>query len=132
MTWSSRPGVERQRVRARRPAARLCRYLENGIDVYEYRRHFTHLKMAVFDERWSIHGSTNLNYRSLEDDKDFELVVLRRRRTPARRTCSRACAMRTFRARSNHYAGESRGLARGSSHQDADPRTLLLIPRRML
>ena len=52
------------------------RYLECGIEVHEYQNHFNHLKMAVFDERWSIHGSTNLNCRSLEDDKDFELVVL--------------------------------------------------------
>lgn len=53
-----------------------ARYLEHGISVYEYQCHFTHLKLAVFDERWSIHGSTNGNFRSLEDDKDFELVVL--------------------------------------------------------
>jgi cardiolipin synthase len=52
------------------------RYLECGIAVYEYQNHFNHLKMAVFDGRYGIHGSTNLNYRSLEDDKDFELVVL--------------------------------------------------------
>lgn len=52
------------------------RYLECGIALYEYQNHFNHLKMAVFDERWSVHGSTNLNCRSLEDDKDFELVVL--------------------------------------------------------
>jgi len=52
------------------------RYLECGIEVHEYTNHFNHLKMAVFDERWSIHGSTSLNCRSLEDDKDFELVVL--------------------------------------------------------
>jgi cardiolipin synthase len=52
------------------------RYLACGIEVHEYQNHFNHLKMAVFDERWSIHGSTNLNCRSLEDDKDFELVVL--------------------------------------------------------
>ena len=44
--------------------------------MHEYQNHFDHLKMAVFDERWSIHRSTNLNCRSLEDDKDFELVVL--------------------------------------------------------
>ena len=44
--------------------------------MHEYQNHFNHLKMAVFDKRWSIHGSTNLNCRSLEDDKDFELVVL--------------------------------------------------------
>jgi cardiolipin synthase len=52
------------------------RYLAAGIRVYEYQGHFNHLKMAVFDERVSIHGSTNLNYRSLEDDKDFEMVVV--------------------------------------------------------
>lgn len=51
------------------------RLLAAGIEVYEYLNHFNHLKLAVFDERYSIHGSTNLNYRSLEDDKDFELVV---------------------------------------------------------
>jgi cardiolipin synthase len=51
------------------------RLLGAGIELYEYRNHFNHLKLAVFDERFSIHGSTNLNYRSLEDDKDFELVV---------------------------------------------------------
>ncbi len=50
--------------------------LEQGVNVHEYHNHFNHLKIAVFDERWSIHGSTNGNYRSLENDKDFELVVL--------------------------------------------------------
>jgi cardiolipin synthase len=52
------------------------RYLAAGIEVYEYLHHFTHLKVAVFDDRWSIHGSANLNFRSLDDDNDFELVVL--------------------------------------------------------
>jgi cardiolipin synthase len=53
-----------------------ARLLAASIDIYEYRHHFNHLKLAVFDERFAIHGSTNLNFRSLEDDKDFELVVL--------------------------------------------------------
>ena len=53
-----------------------ARYLKAGIEVWEYQHHFNHFKMAVFDERYSIHGSTNLNFRSLEPDKDFELVVL--------------------------------------------------------
>jgi len=47
-----------------------------GVELYEYRNHFNHFKLAVFDERRSIHGSTNLNFRSLERDRDFELVVL--------------------------------------------------------
>ncbi|MEO6951627.1 MAG: phosphatidylserine/phosphatidylglycerophosphate/cardiolipin synthase family protein [Polyangia bacterium] len=53
-----------------------ARYLACGIEVWEYQHHFNHFKIAVFDERYSIHGSTNLNFRSLEVDKDFELVVL--------------------------------------------------------
>lgn len=52
-----------------------ARLLAAGVEIYEYLNHFNHLKLAIFDERISIHGSTNLNYRSLEDDKDFELVV---------------------------------------------------------
>lgn len=52
------------------------RLLACGVEIHEYQHHFTHLKTAVFDERFSIHGSTNLNFRSLENDKDFELVVL--------------------------------------------------------
>ena len=51
------------------------RLLAYGVELYEYQNHFTHLKTAVFDGRFSIHGSTNLNFRSLENDKDFELVV---------------------------------------------------------
>lgn len=54
------------------------RLLRAGVEVYEYQRHFNHLKLAVFDEQLAIHGSANLNFRSLEDDKDFELVVLTR------------------------------------------------------
>ena len=43
-----------------------ARYLACGIEVWEYQHHFNHFKLAVFDERFSIHGSTNLNFRSLE------------------------------------------------------------------
>ncbi len=55
---------------------RYQRYLPVGINVFEYQNHFNHLKIATFDERYAIVGSANLNYRSLEDDRDFELVVL--------------------------------------------------------
>jgi hypothetical protein len=53
--------------------ASLAARIRESIDVDVL--HFNHLKLAVFDERVSIHGSTNLNFRSLEDDKDFELIV---------------------------------------------------------
>jgi cardiolipin synthase A/B len=51
-------------------------YLDAGIDVFEYQNHFNHLKLATFDQRWAIVGSANLNFRSMEDDKDFEACVL--------------------------------------------------------
>lgn len=55
---------------------RYQRYLHVGINVFEYQNHFNHLKLATFDGRYALVGSANLNYRSLEDDRDFELVVL--------------------------------------------------------
>lgn len=51
-------------------------YLDAGLEVFEYQNHFNHLKLATFDMRWVIAGSANLNFRSLEDDKDFEACVL--------------------------------------------------------
>jgi cardiolipin synthase A/B len=51
-------------------------YIDAGFEVFEYQNHFTHLKLATFDMRWAIVGSANLNFRSLEDDKDFEACVL--------------------------------------------------------
>lgn len=50
--------------------------LEAGVELFEYQNHFTHLKLASFDGRLALVGSANLNYRSLEDDKDFECCVL--------------------------------------------------------
>jgi phosphatidylserine/phosphatidylglycerophosphate/cardiolipin synthase-like enzyme len=51
-------------------------YIDAGLEVSEYQNHFSHLKLATFDMRWVIVGSANLNFRSLEDDKDFEACVL--------------------------------------------------------
>ena len=51
-------------------------YIDAGLEVFEYENHFNHLKLATFDTRWVIVGSANLNFRSLEDDKDFEACVL--------------------------------------------------------
>ncbi len=50
--------------------------LKAGIDLYEYVNHFTHMKVATFDSVWSIVGSANLNYRSMEWDRDFEVVLI--------------------------------------------------------
>jgi cardiolipin synthase len=51
-------------------------YIDAGLEVFEYQNHFNHLKLATFDMRWVIVGSANLNFRSLEDDRDFEACVL--------------------------------------------------------
>ncbi|MEO8900719.1 MAG: phosphatidylserine/phosphatidylglycerophosphate/cardiolipin synthase family protein [Polyangiaceae bacterium] len=51
-------------------------YLTAGIEVFEYQNHFNHLKLCTFDGRRALVGSANLNFRSLEDDKDFEACVL--------------------------------------------------------
>jgi cardiolipin synthase len=107
------------------------RYLEQGIAVYEYQRHFNHLKMAVFDERWSIHGSTNGNYRSLEDDQDFELVVLVDDEPLARDVLARVRDVDVARAKRIGPADLHGSLA-AFRMRHRDPRTLLLLSRRML
>lgn len=102
------------------------RYLEHGIEVYEYRCHFTHLKIAVFDERFSIHGSTNCNFRSLEDDKDFELVVCVEDEAFARHVLE---AVRDVDVRHSHK------IVREDINfriRHRDPRTLYLVSQRVL
>jgi cardiolipin synthase len=107
------------------------RYLELGIDVYEYRCHFTHLKMAVFDERFSIHGSTNCNFRSLEDDKDFELVVCVDDEPFARQVLEsvRDVDMRYSHKVTREDVGHTLS---GFRMRHRDPRTLYLISQRVL
>lgn len=108
------------------------RYVDAGIDVREYQGHFNHLKLAVFDERWSIHGSTNLNFRSLEDDKDFECVVLVDDAPFAKHLLE--TVRDVDQARAKRFGNEEirRTLAGRLRIQVRDPRTLLLVSRRML
>ncbi|GAC1363882.1 MAG: hypothetical protein NVSMB47_15560 [Polyangiales bacterium] len=108
-----------------------ARYLEAGIELHEYQNHFNHLKMAVFDERWSIHGSTNLNFRSLEDDKDFELVVLCDSVPLARDVLARVRDVDVRHSRRFTAEDLADGL-RGMRIKTRDPRTLLLISRKVL
>ncbi len=107
------------------------RYLECGIELYEYQNHFNHLKMAVFDERFSIHGSTNLNCRSLENDKDFELVVLVDDAPFARTVLSKVRDVdvpHSRRIAPEDLHGSIAGLRRRVRH----PWTLALLAKRML
>lgn len=107
------------------------RYLECGIEVHEYQNHFNHLKMAVFDERWSIHGSTNMNCRSLEDDKDFELVVLVEDEVFARSILSGVRDVDRRHSRRINY-GDLHGSMAALRRRIRDPRTRALLAKRML
>jgi cardiolipin synthase len=107
------------------------RYLEHDIAVYEYRNHFTHLKIAVIDGRYSIHGSTNGNFRSLEDDKDFELVVLVDDEPFAKHVLE---IVRNVDLRHSYKLTQealTKGLT-GFRMRHRDPRTLYLISQRVL
>jgi cardiolipin synthase A/B len=107
------------------------RYLACGIAVYEYQNHFNHLKMAVFDARFSIHGSANLNCRSLEDDKDFELVVCVDDERLAEWLIEH---VRDFDLRHARQIteGDLHGTFAGLRRRVRDPRTLALLAKRML
>jgi phosphatidylserine/phosphatidylglycerophosphate/cardiolipin synthase-like enzyme len=69
------PSVNDSALSADAQQYRYQRYIPAGINVYEYQNHFNHLKLATFDDAYAIVGSANLNYRSLEDDKDFEMII---------------------------------------------------------
>ena len=107
------------------------RYLACGIELHEYQNHFNHLKIAVFDGRYSIHGSTNLNCRSLEDDKDFELVVLIDDPPFARSVLERVRDVDVPHSR-RITAADLHGDFAGLRRRVRDPRTLLLLSKRML
>lgn len=109
-----------------------ARLLAASVEVYEYQRHFNHLKLAVFDERLAIHGSTNLNFRSLEDDKDFELVVLAEGRAFASRNLRQVRDVDLVHSRRiterDVHGWTSRALRIRTRH----PWTRLLVSRRVL
>ena len=106
-------------------------FVECGIAVYEYQNHFNHLKMAVFDGRWGVHGSTNLNCRSLEDDKDFELVVLVDDEPLAKWILAEVRDVDRWRSR---RIGEEdlHGTIAALRRRVRDPRTLALLAKRVL
>ena len=108
-----------------------ARYFRCGIRVHEYQNHFSHLKLAVFDQRWSIHGSTNLNYRSLEDDKDFELVILVDDAPFAREVLAQTRDIDLGNSREMTIKDLS-GSFVAWRRRFRDPRTLLLLSRHML
>jgi cardiolipin synthase A/B len=109
-----------------------ARLLAASVEVYEYQRHFNHLKLAVFDERLAIHGSTNLNFRSLEDDKDFELVVLTEGREFASRNLREVRDLDLGHARRITERDIQDWTLRALCIRVRHPWTLLLVSRRVL
>lgn len=49
--------------------------LEAGVKIYEYSHVFNHSKMGIFDDDYTIIGSTNLDYRSLYSDHQTLVFV---------------------------------------------------------
>ena len=50
-------------------------YQEAGVEVHEYVNHFTHAKVAVFDEQTALVGSYNFNNRSALLDFECSLLI---------------------------------------------------------
>ena len=51
------------------------RLVQAGIQVREYLRAMSHLKMALVDDWMAVHGSYNLNYRSAKKDLEMNAIV---------------------------------------------------------
>ena len=54
----------------------FARLLKSGVDIYTYRGEMLHAKTYVFDQRWSIVGSTNLDYQSLLYNDEGNIGIL--------------------------------------------------------
>jgi cardiolipin synthase len=54
----------------------FTRLLKSGIEIYTYRREMLHAKTYVFDQYWSIVGSTNLDYQSLIYNDEGNIGIL--------------------------------------------------------
>jgi cardiolipin synthase A/B len=54
----------------------FTRLLRSGIEIYTYREEMLHAKTYVFDQYWSIVGSTNLDYQSLIYNDEGNIGIL--------------------------------------------------------
>lgn len=51
-------------------------FLQNGIEIFEYRKSFMHSKVAVIDGEWSTVGSSNIDPFSLLLAREANVIVL--------------------------------------------------------
>jgi cardiolipin synthase len=54
----------------------FARLLRSGIEIYMYRGEMLHAKTYLFDQSWSIIGSTNLDYQSLVYNDEGNVGIL--------------------------------------------------------
>jgi cardiolipin synthase len=54
----------------------FTRLLKSGVEIYTYRGEMLHAKTYVFDNYWSIIGSTNLDYQSLMYNDEGNIGIL--------------------------------------------------------
>ena len=54
----------------------FSRLLKAGIEIYTYLREMLHAKTYLFDQSWSIIGSTNLDYQSLRYNDEGNIGIL--------------------------------------------------------
>ena len=54
----------------------FTRLLKSGVEIYTYRGEMLHAKTYVFDQHWSIVGSTNLDYQSLIYNDEGNIGIL--------------------------------------------------------
>ncbi len=54
----------------------FSRLLKVGVDIYEYHAEILHAKTAVFDEKWSIIGSANLDFQSLRRNDEGNVGIV--------------------------------------------------------
>ena len=54
----------------------FTRLLTSGVQIYTYRGEMLHAKTYVFDQSWSMVGSTNLDYQSLIYNDEGNIGIL--------------------------------------------------------
>ena len=54
----------------------FSRLLKSGVEIYTYMGEILHAKTYVFDDRWSIIGSTNLDFQSLRYNDEGSVGIL--------------------------------------------------------
>jgi cardiolipin synthase len=67
--WSDHP-ILRWAARARLPEL-----LAKGVRCYEFETAMLHAKLAVFDERWAIVGTSNIDRQSLQHSYEVNLLA---------------------------------------------------------